>query len=67
MSGVRRRGRGRVRRRGREGGGGEREGKEEGERGRVTYCGMWNSPVTTLLSVLFTPSVWRERGRGRVK
>lgn len=46
---------------------GEREGKEEGERGRVTYCGMWNSPVTTLLSVLFTPSVWRERGRGRVK
>ena len=31
------------------------------ERGEGAYRGMWNSPVTTLFRVLFTPSVCRER------
>ena len=39
------------------------ERREEGgrEREEGAYRGMWNSPVTTLFRVFFTPSVCGER------
>ena len=46
---------------GREEGGRQERGEGRQERGKGAYCGMWNSPVTTLFRVLFTPSVCRER------